>query len=131
MLWSLMRRGPTVPVPSVLLSPLWLAELMGLDVIRDRGTESTWLLEPVELVELLATHAGEEYASPTNWLNVALLSPAAVGLRLGDAPSLGRQPLRELIAHLVPAMPPALTCLLNTCVTAANQVLLWREIVWW
>ena len=117
MLWALLRRQPTVPVPSVLLSRLWLAEAMGLDIIRqprDGSASPAWLLEPAELVELMASHAGERWASlSSHWLSSAILSPSAIG-----------QPLCAL-------MPPEMTVLQATVVTRANQVCLWREAVWW
>jgi hypothetical protein len=118
MLWALLRRQPTVPVPSVLLSRLWLAEAMGLDIIRqprDGSASPAWLLEPAELVELLASHAGESWAAKSHWLSSSILAPSAIGQSLGAL------------------VPPEMTMLQlqATVVTRANQVCLWREAAWW
>ena len=115
MLWALHRRHPTVTLPSCILSKLWLAEFLGLDIIRQPGgTKSTpsWLLEPAEVVELLATHAGEEFASSRHWLSTTVLDPTAVGETTDWLPIIG-------------------SVLPQTVITHENQVPLWREAVHW
>ena len=73
------------------------------------------MLEPAELVEVLASHAGEEFASSDHWLSSAILATSAVG-----------QPLGALVHESL-----EMTDLQSTVVTPENQLCLWREVVWY
>ena len=119
MLWSLLRQDPIVPIPSTLMTTLWLTDAMGLDIIRQPPKGSTpppWLLSPAEVVELLASHAGSEFASKGHWLSAPILSPDAIGCTVGAC----YEGIEGLLSE----------SLSQDEVTTVNQVELWRDVVY-